>query len=119
MKFDLIGNALHLLLAAHGSAEAGEVAQRSHQSRHSPTALRAACPRSGRSSARHSRKCDSPRRDSRERERHLLFQYTMNMKKVEVPVRRIIEGQKLSATGSLANPDSLDYYRSIPELSQW
>lgn len=49
----------------------------------------------------------------------LLFQYTINMKKVEVPVRRIIEGQKLTATGSLANPNCLDYYRNIPELNQW
>jgi len=45
--------------------------------------------------------------------------YTINMKKVEVPVRRIIEGQKLTATGSLANPNCLDYYRNIPELNQW
>jgi len=45
--------------------------------------------------------------------------YTINMKKVEVPVRRIIEGQTIHATGSLANPTCLEYYRNIPELSKW
>ncbi|CAF0861124.1 unnamed protein product [Adineta steineri] len=45
--------------------------------------------------------------------------YTINMKKVEVPIRRIIEGQPIHATGSLANPNCLDYYRNIPELSKW
>jgi len=45
--------------------------------------------------------------------------YTINMKKVEVPVRRIIEGQKIHATGSLSNPTSLDHYRNIPELNVW
>jgi len=41
------------------------------------------------------------------------------MKKVEVPIRRIIEGQQPHATGSLANPNCLDYYRNIPELNKW
>ncbi|CAF0817531.1 unnamed protein product [Rotaria sordida] len=45
--------------------------------------------------------------------------YTINMKKVEVPIRRIIEGRQIHATGSLANPDCLDYYRNIPELNKW
>ena len=41
------------------------------------------------------------------------------MKKVEVPVRRIIEGQTLTPSGSLSNPGSLDFYRNIAELKQW
>ncbi|CAF2401648.1 unnamed protein product [Rotaria sp. Silwood2] len=45
--------------------------------------------------------------------------YTINMKKVEVPVRRIIEGKQIHATGSLVNPDCLDHYRNIPELNKW
>ncbi|CAF0849666.1 unnamed protein product [Didymodactylos carnosus] len=45
--------------------------------------------------------------------------YTVNGKKVEIPVRRILEGQKVCATGSLMNPDCLEYFRHIPELSQW
>jgi hypothetical protein len=41
------------------------------------------------------------------------------MKKVEVPIRRIIEGHQIHATGSLFNPNCLDYYRNIPELNKW
>ncbi|CAF4570422.1 unnamed protein product, partial [Rotaria socialis] len=45
--------------------------------------------------------------------------YTISMKKVEVPVRRIIEGKQIHATGSLANPECLEHYRNIPELNKW
>ncbi|CAF2154548.1 unnamed protein product [Rotaria magnacalcarata] len=45
--------------------------------------------------------------------------YTINMKKVEVPVRRIIEGKQIHATGSLVNPECLEYYRNISELNKW
>lgn len=41
------------------------------------------------------------------------------MKKVEVPVRRLIENEQIHTTGSLLNPASLDYYRNIPELNKW
>ena len=41
------------------------------------------------------------------------------MKKVEVPIRRIIEGQQIHTTGTLVNPQCLDYYRNIPELNKW
>lgn len=46
--------------------------------------------------------------------------YTLNGKKVEVPVRRIIEDSHIVPTvSSLANPKSLDLFKNIPELKEW
>ena len=45
-------------------------------------------------------------------------QYTINGKKVEVAVKRIISGEHVVATGTLANPASLDLYRNLPRLQQ-
>ncbi len=42
--------------------------------------------------------------------------YTLNMKKVEVAVRRIIQGKPVMNRDALSNPEILDYYASIPEL---
>ena len=47
----------------------------------------------------------------------LLNQYTINSKKVEVAVKRIISGDDIKQRGALANPNSLDLYYNIPELS--
>ncbi|CEG72538.1 Putative Acetoacetate-CoA ligase [Rhizopus microsporus] len=44
--------------------------------------------------------------------------YTINGKKVEVAVKKILSGQKVMATGTLSNPESLEYYYNIPELVQ-
>eukprot|EP01137_Pigoraptor_chileana_P031236 Opistho-2@18761 len=43
--------------------------------------------------------------------------YTINGKKVEVAVKRIIAGEKVLNRASLANPESLDLYASIPQLA--
>ncbi|KAI9310461.1 acetoacetate-CoA ligase [Dichotomocladium elegans] len=44
--------------------------------------------------------------------------YTINGKKVEVAVKKIISGQKVTPTGTLANPESLALYYDIPALAQ-
>lgn len=45
------------------------------------------------------------------------LQYTINSKKVEVAVKRIISGGDIKQRGALANPSSLDLYYNIPELA--
>ena len=45
--------------------------------------------------------------------------YTLNGKKVEVPVRKIIEGSMVVTTSSLANPESLEAFRNIEILQKW
>jgi acetoacetyl-CoA synthetase len=42
--------------------------------------------------------------------------YTINMKKVEIAVRKIIHGQPVLNRDALKNPDSLDLFKDIPEL---
>lgn len=42
--------------------------------------------------------------------------YTINMKKVEIAVRKIIHGQTVLNRDALKNPDSLDLFKDIPEL---
>ena len=45
--------------------------------------------------------------------------YTYNMKKVESAVRNIINGRPVANTDALANPGSLEYFRSIlPEIQE-
>ncbi|CAO3642930.1 unnamed protein product [Cunninghamella echinulata] len=44
--------------------------------------------------------------------------YTINGKKVEVAVKKIISGQKVIPSGTLTNPESLDLYYDIPVLAQ-
>ncbi len=45
--------------------------------------------------------------------------YTINGKKVEVPVRKIIEGQQVGTSSSLINPKSLEYFRELSALKVW
>lgn len=45
--------------------------------------------------------------------------YTLNGKKVEVPVRRVIEGHIILPSSSLVNPNSLEQFKHMPELKQW
>jgi len=42
--------------------------------------------------------------------------YTINGKKVEIAIRKIIDGQPVGNKDALANPGSLDLYKNIPEL---
>ncbi|MFQ6613269.1 MAG: acetoacetate--CoA ligase [Fidelibacterota bacterium] len=42
--------------------------------------------------------------------------YTINGKKVEIAVKKIIHGQEVRNRDALANPDALDFYRNRPEL---
>ncbi len=44
--------------------------------------------------------------------------YTLNMKKVELAVKRTIQGEEVKNKGALSNPESLEHYRNIPELQQ-
>ena len=44
--------------------------------------------------------------------------YTLNMKKVELAVKKIIHGQQVMNRDSLRNPECLEYYASLPELQE-
>jgi acetoacetyl-CoA synthetase len=44
--------------------------------------------------------------------------YTLNMKKVELAVKKVIEGKAVLNKDALSNPDSLDYYAQIKELRE-
>ncbi|HDG98756.1 MAG TPA: acetoacetyl-coenzyme A synthetase, partial [Desulfobacterales bacterium] len=44
--------------------------------------------------------------------------YTINMKKVEIAVRNIIHGLPVANVDSLANPQSLEHYKDLPELKE-
>ncbi len=42
--------------------------------------------------------------------------YTLNMKKVELAVKKVIEGKQVLNKDALRNPEALDYYANIKEL---
>ncbi|QTA86898.1 acetoacetate--CoA ligase [Desulfonema magnum] len=44
--------------------------------------------------------------------------YTLNMKKVELAVKKVIEGKPVLNKDALKNPEILDYYASIKELQE-
>jgi acetoacetyl-CoA synthetase len=44
--------------------------------------------------------------------------YTLNMKKVELAVKKIIHGQEVLNKDSLTNPEALDYYVDLKELRE-
>jgi len=44
--------------------------------------------------------------------------YTISGKKVEIAVRKIIEGRPVYNRDALANPDALDLYKDIEELQR-
>ena len=44
--------------------------------------------------------------------------YTLNMKKVELAVKKVIEGQPVLNRDALGNPEVLDYYENIKELQE-
>jgi acetoacetyl-CoA synthetase len=42
--------------------------------------------------------------------------YTLNMKKVELAVKKVIEGKEVKNKDALKNPEALDYFADLPEL---
>jgi len=44
--------------------------------------------------------------------------YTLNMKKVELAVKKVIEGKPVLNKDALSNPEALDYYADIKELHE-
>jgi len=44
--------------------------------------------------------------------------YTLNMKKVELAVKKVVEGQPVLNKDALSNPGALDYYADLPELQE-
>jgi len=44
--------------------------------------------------------------------------YTINGKKVELAVKKVIHGEKVQNREALANPDALEHYRDLPRLKQ-
>jgi acetoacetyl-CoA synthetase len=44
--------------------------------------------------------------------------YTLNMKKVELAVKKVIEGREVLNKDALSNPEALDYYANIKELQE-
>jgi acetoacetyl-CoA synthetase len=44
--------------------------------------------------------------------------YTLNMKKVELAVKKVIQGQPVLNKDALSNPESLDYYENIKALQE-
>ena len=42
--------------------------------------------------------------------------YTVNGKKVEVAVKKILAGQPVKNQGALANPECLELFKKIPEI---
>jgi len=44
--------------------------------------------------------------------------YTLNMKKVELAVKKIVEGQAVLNKDALRNPESLDFFANLPELRE-
>ena len=45
--------------------------------------------------------------------------YTVNGKKVEVAVKRVLAGEEVKNKSSLTNPESLDQFRDIRKTSAW
>jgi acetoacetyl-CoA synthetase len=44
--------------------------------------------------------------------------YTLNMKKVELAVKKVIQGQTVLNKDALSNPEALDYYENLKELQE-
>ena len=44
--------------------------------------------------------------------------YTLSMKKVELGVKKVIQGQEVLKKDALSNPEALDYYKGIKELEE-
>jgi acetoacetyl-CoA synthetase len=44
--------------------------------------------------------------------------YTLNMKKVELAVKKVVQGQPVLNKDALSNPEALDYYAGLEELQE-
>jgi acetoacetyl-CoA synthetase len=44
--------------------------------------------------------------------------YTLNMKKVELAVKKVIQGEEVLNKDALSNPEALDYYENLKELQE-
>jgi acetoacetyl-CoA synthetase len=45
-----------------------------------------------------------------------VLQTTVNLKKVELPVKQIVSGKKIKPSGTLANPESLKFYEQFADV---
>jgi hypothetical protein len=45
-----------------------------------------------------------------------IHQTTVNLKKVELPVKQIVSGKKIKPSGTLANPESLKFYEQFADV---
>jgi acetoacetyl-CoA synthetase len=45
-------------------------------------------------------------------------QTTVNLKKVELPVKQIVSGKIIQPSGTLLNPGSLEYYYQFAEIEK-
>jgi acetoacetyl-CoA synthetase len=48
----------------------------------------------------------------------MVDQTTVNLKKVELPVKQIVSGKRVQPSGTLLNPGSLDYYYRFVEIEK-
>lgn len=48
----------------------------------------------------------------------LVLQTTVNLKKVELPVKRIVSGETVKPSGTLLNPESLKYYYRFAKVEE-
>lgn len=46
------------------------------------------------------------------------IQTTVNLKKVELPVKQIVSGHIVKPSGTLLNPKSLDYYYQFAKIEE-
>ena len=46
------------------------------------------------------------------------MQTTVNLKKVELPVKQIVSGKTIKPSGTLLNPQSLDYYYKFAKVEE-
>lgn len=49
---------------------------------------------------------------------NLSVQVTVNLKKVELPVKQIVSGKKIKPSGTLLNPESLEFYYQFAEVEK-
>lgn len=50
--------------------------------------------------------------------RPYILQTTVNLKKVELPVKQIVSGKKIKPSGTLLNPESLEYYYQFADVER-
>lgn len=47
-----------------------------------------------------------------------VIETTVNLKKVELPVKQIVSGHIIKPSGTLLNPKSLDYYYQFAKVEE-